>query len=137
MSRSAARNSVLVALAISGCSGPDVPDPPFFVLDRPDQGLQLTLTSTGALISMDRRGSPTVALSLRAWGRTESLADFPPGAGPFASSTGRLSTLRPGLVEWWETTNSGLEHGFTVNASPRRWAAPFRDRGHRGPGRDR
>jgi hypothetical protein len=63
-------------------------------------------------------GSPElVRLSLAGVGRGAMLAAVPLGEEVVANEA-RVEIRRPGLVEWYENSASGLEQGFTLDARP-------------------
>jgi hypothetical protein len=62
-------------------------------------------------------GSPELlALELAAIGRGGDLSPVAPGE--LASEGARVEIRRPGLVEWYENSPAGLEHGFTLEKRP-------------------
>ena len=64
-----------------------------------------------------RAGSPELlALQLTGVGRGETLARL--GPGEVSSEGAHVEIQRPGLLEWYENTPSGLEQGFTLHERP-------------------
>jgi hypothetical protein len=64
-----------------------------------------------------RTGSPELlSLNLVGVGRGETLARVRPGE--VSSEGARVEIQRPGLLEWYENTPSGLEQGFTLKQRP-------------------
>ena len=64
-----------------------------------------------------RAGSPELlSLNLTGIGRGETLARV--GPGKVSSEGARVEIQRPGLLEWYENTPSGLEQGFTLQERP-------------------
>jgi hypothetical protein len=62
-------------------------------------------------------GSPRlVELRLASVGRGDALAPVPPGE--VSHREGRVEIRRPGLVEWYENSERGLEQGFTLTLRP-------------------
>jgi hypothetical protein len=62
-------------------------------------------------------GSPElVSMKLRALGRGEASREVEPGQ--VTSAGARVEISRPGLVEWYENSPSGLEQGFTLESRP-------------------
>ena len=51
-----------------------------------------------------------------AWGREDRLASVAPVPPDFDAR--RVEYRRPGIVEWYENTEAGLEQGFTVDVAP-------------------
>jgi hypothetical protein len=64
-----------------------------------------------------RTASPELlALSPMGIGRGETLARLEPGK--VSSEGARVEIKRPGLIEWYENSPTGLEQGFTLNERP-------------------
>jgi hypothetical protein len=57
-----------------------------------------------------------LALRARDWGRPGHMA--PVEAGVVNHDGARVEISRPGIVEWYENSAAGLEHGFTLAHSP-------------------
>jgi hypothetical protein len=57
-----------------------------------------------------------VSLALEGWGRPGAIAVA--AAGEVTSHQGRVEIRRPGVLEWYENAEAGLEQGFTIEASP-------------------
>lgn len=81
-------------------------------------GLRIYFEADGIRV-VDRKASEApliVALRLARFGRPGALASAADGVlfheGP------RVELRRPGLVEWFENSDAGLEHGFTIDAPP-------------------
>ena len=79
--------------------------------------LRTWFTPTGARV--EERGASGEALfelELAGIGRGSQLEA--PGAGTLASDAARVEIRRPGLVEWYENSARGVEHGFTLERRP-------------------
>lgn len=71
------------------------------------------------VVAVDRLASePGWAISLRTdrWGRGEVLAPVAPGRT--AVDGARFESRRPDFTEWFETTPSGIEQGYTLRQRP-------------------
>jgi hypothetical protein len=63
-------------------------------------------------------GSPRLlALSLAGVGRGATLVE--PAVGAVVSDGARVEIRRPGIVEWYENSEAGLEQGFTLERRPK------------------
>ena len=81
-------------------------------------GLRSYFESTGVRV-VDRNAADRaelLALRVAGLGRGGVLESVPPGV---VSSAGpRAEIRRPGLVEWYQNSEAGLEQGFTLDARP-------------------
>src|SRR5689334_23336840 len=66
----------------------------------------------GVMDRAEARPSWSARLALARWGPPEDLQVAGPGA-TFGEGSG-FEIRRPGLVEWAEARDEGLEHGFTI-----------------------
>src|SRR5207344_3193025 len=53
------------------------------------------------------------------WGRPGRLGALPPAPAEPEAQGARVTRARPGLTEWYENGEAGLEQGFTVTERPR------------------
>ena len=57
-------------------------------------------------------------IRLEAWGHDGAMQPAPEVQPAAAEHTNRVTYTRPGIEEWFENTESGLEHGFTITSAP-------------------
>jgi hypothetical protein len=92
---------------------------------RTDRGLQAPnrahalrtwFTPTG--IQLQEREAGTELLGLQLNGRRPRHELAPVAAGQVSSAGARVEIARAGLLEWFENSHEGLEHGFTLAQRP-------------------
>src|SRR5262245_27248980 len=83
---------------------------------NPRQGFRSLFAPEGVRV-VERSGTAAlVDLGLRRVGRAGAFEPVPPGSVHGRGE--RVEIRRPGLVEWFENSPGGLEHGFTLAERP-------------------
>ncbi len=88
-------------------------------------GLRTYFEPTGIRVHDRTRADSSELLSLKlsGVGRGETLAAV--GPGEVTSDGARVEIARPGLIEWYENSAAGLEHGITLAERPAGGDAPL------------
>jgi len=85
-------------------------------LATPMRSIEAHFSPSGAHLTLARGG---VTLRASALGRGTSMARLPVTAGPSIDGPAVRTERGAGVIEWWRSLPSGLEHGVTIGARPR------------------